>query len=50
MYAMHCTRPYIAFAIEMLNRFTSNPSKEHWDAISRVLRYLKGPMNYGIHY
>ena len=50
MYAMHCTRPDIAYAVGMLCRFTSNPSSEHWKAISRVLRYLKGTMDYGLHY
>jgi hypothetical protein len=33
IYAMHCIRIDIAFAIGMLSRFTSNPGKEHWDAI-----------------
>ena len=29
MYAMHCTRPDIAFTVCKLSRFTSNPSVEH---------------------
>ncbi|KAH9669996.1 hypothetical protein KPL70_022027 [Citrus sinensis] len=37
MYAMHCTRPDIAFAVCKMSRFTSNPSVEHWKAISRIL-------------
>ncbi|GJT25703.1 retrovirus-related pol polyprotein from transposon TNT 1-94 [Tanacetum coccineum] len=41
MYAMHCTRPDIAFAVSKLSQYTSNPSLEHWDAVSRVLEYLK---------
>lgn len=47
---MHCTRPNIAFVVGMLSRFTSNLGKEHWIAISRVLKYLKGKPNYGLHY
>jgi hypothetical protein len=50
MYAMHCTRPDIAYAVGILCRFTSNPGKEHWNAVSRVLRYLKGTIDYGLHY
>ena len=29
MYAMHCTRPDIAFAVNRLSRYTSNPSAEY---------------------
>jgi len=50
MYAMHCTRPDIAHAISILCRFTSNPGFEHWKAISRVLAYLKGTIEYGLSY
>lgn len=50
MYAMCCTRPDIAYAVGMLSKFTSNPGKSHWTAMNRVLRYLKGTMNYGIQY
>ncbi|KAL0321308.1 UNVERIFIED_CONTAM: Retrovirus-related Pol polyprotein from transposon TNT 1-94 [Sesamum radiatum] len=31
-------------------RFTSNPSKNHWKGLIRVLRYLKYTSNYGLHY
>lgn len=41
MYATHCTRPDIAFAVSKLSQYTSNPSMEHWKAVSRVLGYLK---------
>ncbi|OMO97119.1 Integrase, catalytic core [Corchorus capsularis] len=36
MYAMHCTRPDIAYAVSKLSRFTHNPSMEHWRAIERA--------------
>ncbi|CAM8898957.1 unnamed protein product [Rhodiola kirilowii] len=50
MYAMTSTRPDIAFAVGQLSRYTSNPSTHHWEAIRRVLKYLKGTMNYGLVY
>ncbi|CAM8988603.1 unnamed protein product [Rhodiola kirilowii] len=50
MYAMTSTRPDIAFAVGKLSRYTSNPSKDHWRAVHRVLRYLKGTMNLGLVY
>ncbi|CAM8956681.1 unnamed protein product [Rhodiola kirilowii] len=41
MYATTSTRLDITFAVGKLSRFTSNPSVEHWQAVHRVLRYLK---------
>ena len=46
MYAMICTRPNIYFAIGIVSRFQSNPRLAHWKAIKRILRYLKGTMEY----
>uniref|UniRef100_A0A2N9HK96 CCHC-type domain-containing protein n=1 Tax=Fagus sylvatica TaxID=28930 RepID=A0A2N9HK96_FAGSY len=50
MYAMHCTRPNVAFAVNRLSRYTSNPSAEHWKAIARVLGYLKKTKDLGLYY
>ncbi|CAM8954287.1 unnamed protein product [Rhodiola kirilowii] len=50
MYAMTSTRPDIAYAVGKLSKFTGNPSTYHWEAIRRVLKYLKGTMNYGLPY
>ena len=48
--ATDCTRPDIAYVVGLLCRFTSRPSSEHWQAIERVMRYLKKTMNLGLHY
>ncbi|GLT33023.1 hypothetical protein SLA2020_076460 [Shorea laevis] len=50
MYAMHCTRPDIAFAVCKLSRYTSKPSHEHWKVIRRVLGYLKKKKELGLVY
>nr|GEU34308.1 hypothetical protein [Tanacetum cinerariifolium] len=50
MYAMTSTRPDIAYAVGRLSRFTSNASRQHWQAIKRVFKYLKATMNYGLSY
>jgi hypothetical protein len=42
MYAALGTRPDIAYAVGHLARFSENPSKPHWEAVKRVIRYLKG--------
>ncbi|GJX87302.1 zinc finger, CCHC-type containing protein [Tanacetum coccineum] len=50
MYAMTCTRPYIAFVMGKLSRYTSNPGTQHWQTIQRVLMYLKKTINYRLIY
>ena len=42
MYAMVCTRPDIAHAVGVVNRYMSNPEKQHWEAVKWIMRYLKG--------
>nr|GFB23247.1 zinc finger, CCHC-type [Tanacetum cinerariifolium] len=46
MYAMTCTRPDIAFVVGKLSRYASNPRNQHWQAIQRVLKYLKKTIDY----
>ena len=50
MYAMLGTRPDLAFAIGLLTRFNSNPGKSHVGALKRVLRYLKGSIDFQLTY
>ena len=50
MYLTSVTRPNISFAVCKLSRFVSNPGDDHWRALERVMRYLKGTMSYGIRY
>ena len=42
MYAMVCTRPNIAHAVGVVSRFMVNPSKDHWEAVKWIFRYLRG--------
>ena len=50
MYLASTTRPDISFVLCKLSRFVSTPGDDHWHALERVLRYLKGTMTYGIQY
>ena len=49
-YVTDCIRPDIAYVVRLLCRFTSRLSDEHWNAIEKVIRYLKRTMNLGLHY
>jgi len=50
MFAMISTRPDIAFAVNTLAQFASNPEPAHASALKRVLRYLKGTADLRITY
>ncbi|GKB88201.1 ty1-copia retrotransposon protein [Tanacetum coccineum] len=50
MYIMNCTRPDLAYSVSRLSRYSHNPDRGHWDALVRVLQYLKHTMAYGLHY
>nr|CAN67941.1 hypothetical protein VITISV_033155 [Vitis vinifera] len=41
MYAQVCTRPDIAFIVNVLGRYLSNPGHDHWVAAKKVMRYLQ---------
>jgi len=41
MYAMVCLRPDISFIAGMLGKHKQNPFWVHWQAVKKVLRYLK---------
>jgi hypothetical protein len=41
LWIARCTRPDILFVIIYLSRFSNCATKIHWDALIRVLRYLK---------
>ena len=50
MYLANCTRPDIAFAINMLARFSSSPTRRHWNGIKHLSRYLRGTIDLGLLY
>ncbi|KAE8681332.1 hypothetical protein F3Y22_tig00111330pilonHSYRG00176 [Hibiscus syriacus] len=45
MYAMVCTRPYIAHPVGVVSRYMNNPGKVHWEAVKWILRHLRGTTN-----
>ena len=44
------TRPDIAYAVNYLGQFNNNYGLEHWKALKRVMRYLKGTLECGLLY
>lgn len=50
MYLALGTRPDIAYAVNKLAQYTSNPHPAHWTAVKRLFRYLKGTRTYKLTY
>ncbi|KAM6548216.1 hypothetical protein CsatB_019892 [Cannabis sativa] len=50
MYLANCTRPDIAFSVNLLARFSSAPTYRHWKGIKHILRYLQGTIDKGLFY
>ncbi|XP_028806362.1 uncharacterized protein LOC114761201 [Neltuma alba] len=51
-YLMHLTttRPDILYAVSVLSRFLHCATLNHYKAVKRVIRYIKGTLDYGIRY
>ncbi|GJW35267.1 retrotransposon protein, putative, ty1-copia subclass [Tanacetum coccineum] len=41
MYAVRCTRYYVAFAQNFYSHFQQNPGEIHWTAVKIILKYLR---------
>lgn len=50
LYLAQVTRPDIAFAVNDVSRFNNRHSIEHWTAVKRIFRYIKGTTNYKLHF
>ncbi|KAE8712086.1 cytochrome P450 71A9-like [Hibiscus syriacus] len=48
MYAMVCTRPDLSHVVSQVCKYMSKPSKQHWEAVKWIFRYLKGTVGHGI--
>ncbi|XP_075079660.1 secreted RxLR effector protein 161-like [Nicotiana tabacum] len=50
MYAMVYPRPDICQAVGLVSRYQTNPGLAHWQAVKRIMRYLKGTADYAFCY
>lgn len=48
-YLVH-TRPYVALAVGVVSRFMERPTQLHLNAAKRILRYIKGTLEFGLVY
>jgi len=50
MYLMCGSRPDLAYAVSVVSRKLDNPNNEDYARVKRILRYIKGTLDYGIRY
>ena len=44
------TRPDLAFSVGYVSRFMQRPTTEHEQAVKRIIRYVAGTFDHGLHY
>lgn len=48
LYLTH-TRPDLSFVVGLVAQFMKNPHESHWEAAKRILHYVRGTVQFGIH-
>lgn len=50
IYLANGTRPDICFAVNFVSRYMERPTSVHVEAVKRIIKYLKGTLNFGLFY
>lgn len=50
LYLANGTRPDICFAVNFVSRYMEKPTELHVRAVKRIIKYLKGTLNFGLFY
>lgn len=50
MYGMIATRPDLSFAVNYFSRYQHDQTEARWKGLKRILRYIKGTLNYNLCY
>ncbi|KMQ92976.1 hypothetical protein RF55_6975 [Lasius niger] len=48
LYLAMVSRPDIAYAVNTVSQYAEKLTKEHWNAVKRIIKYIKGTIDYGI--
>ncbi|KAI3500548.1 hypothetical protein L1887_36372 [Cichorium endivia] len=44
------TRPDLSYAVNQVSQFLQSPTVDHFQAVKRILRYVKGTLSFGLHF
>ena len=50
LYLAICTRPDILFAVSKAARKAKEPTMKDWNNVMKILKYLKGTINFGLRF
>ena len=50
MYGMPATRPDLSFTVNYVSRYQHEQTESRWKGLKRILRYIKGTLDLGLHY
>ncbi|XP_059637403.1 secreted RxLR effector protein 161-like [Cornus florida] len=50
MYLANCTKPDIAFAVNLLAQYSFAPTRRHWNVVKHIMRYIWGTTDMGLFY
>jgi hypothetical protein len=45
-----CTRPDILYGVGLVSRYMESPTMPHFKAAKRIIRYIKGTIDFGLLY
>ncbi|GJU76881.1 retrovirus-related pol polyprotein from transposon RE1 [Tanacetum coccineum] len=48
LYYLTITRPDLSYVVNQVSQFLHAPMQDHFQAVKRILRYVKGTLSYGI--
>lgn len=50
LWYLNITCPDLSYAVNQVSRFLHAPTTDHFQAVKRILRYVKSTVSYGLHF
>lgn len=47
---LNANRPDLCLSVGICTRYQAHPKESHLNAVKRIIKYVKGTLNFGLHY